>query len=387
MEKTKRDPLVSVRDLHVEFDVRDGIVHAVDGASFTIYRGQTLGIIGESGCGKSITAKAIMNMVPKPGKMKGEIIYYDRVSDGNGEVITEVRLDQTNPDGEVIRRIRGGHIAMIFQEPMSSLTPVYSAGFHILEAVNLHRFLPGKTIGEEMGENIRKKRGVNEAKAREIAVDMLRKVGIPNAEKRVNSYPHELSGGQRQRVMIAIALSTHPDLLIADEPTTALDVSIEAQILDLMRELQDTANMAIMFITHNLGVIAEIADEIVVMYMGKEVERATTIELFENPKHPYARSLLGSIPQIGDKREHLETIKGMVPSPFNLPPGCVFHPRCSEYMPGKCDRVYPEYAEVSEDHWARCLVYDECWPNTPEAQAIKSQPDAHVHAINGGGND
>ncbi len=384
MDNKERDPLVAVKDLHIEFDVRDGIVHAVDGASFTLYRGQTLGIIGESGCGKSMTAKAIMNMVPKPGKMRGEIIYYEKISDDNGEVINEIRLDQTDPDGEVIRKIRGGHIAMIFQEPMSSLTPVYSAGFHILEAVNLHRFLPVKTIGSEMGENIQNKRGVNDAEAQEIAVDMLRRVGIPNAEQRVNSYPHELSGGQRQRVMIAIALSTHPDLLIADEPTTALDVSIEAQILDLMRELQDTANMAIMFITHNLGVIAEIADEIVVMYMGKEVERATTIEVFEHPKHPYTNALLGSIPQIGEKKDHLATIEGMVPSPFNLPSGCVFHPRCTEYMPGKCDRIYPNYAEVEKDHWARCLLYDGCWPNTPEAQAIKSQPEAHVHAIEGG---
>ncbi|NUM45782.1 MAG: ABC transporter ATP-binding protein, partial [Anaerolineales bacterium] len=291
MTEEKRDPLVVVKDLHVDFDVRDGIVHAVDGASFTIYRGQTLGIIGESGCGKSITAKAIMNMIPKRGKMSGEITFYEKWSDGTGETINEVRIDQTNPDSEIIRRIRGGRIAMIFQEPMSSLTPVYTAGFHIMEAVNLHRYVGAKTIGDQMGDNIQRKRGVSEEDARAIAVDMLRRVGIPNAEKRVNSYPHELSGGQRQRVMIAIALSTHPDLLIADEPTTALDVSIEAQILDLMRELQETQDMAIMFITHNLGVIAEIADEIVVMYMGKEVERSSTLEIFENPKHPYTRSL------------------------------------------------------------------------------------------------
>ncbi|GAB4580325.1 MAG: ABC transporter ATP-binding protein [Anaerolineales bacterium] len=371
MSDEKRDPLVVVKDLHVDFDVRDGIVHAVDGASFNIYRGQTLGIIGESGCGKSITAKAIMNMIPKRGKMSGEIIFYEKWKDGTGETINEIRIDQTNPDSEIIRRIRGGRIAMIFQEPMSSLTPVYTAGFHIMEAVNLHRIAGAKTIGEQMGENIQKKRGVSEEEAQKIAIDMLRRVGIPNAEKRVNSYPHQLSGGQRQRVMIAIALSTHPDLLIADEPTTALDVSIEAQILDLMRELQKTQDMAIMFITHNLGVIAEIADEIVVMYMGKEVERASTIEIFENPKHPYTRALLGSIPQIGEKKDHLQTIEGMVPSPFNLPTGCVFHPRCTEYMPGKCDRVYPEYAEVESGHWARCLLYDGCWPKTAEAQAIK----------------
>jgi peptide/nickel transport system ATP-binding protein len=254
---------------------------------------------------------------------------------------------------------------------MSSLTPVFSAGFHIMEAARLHRFIGGETIGETMGKNIQAKRHVNEDEAREIAVDMLRRVGLPNPERRVDSYPHQLSGGQRQRVMIAIALSAHPDLLIADEPTTALDVSIEAQILDLMRELQDTADMAIMFITHNLGVIAEIADEIVVMYMGKEVERSNTVEIFENPMHPYTVSLLGSIPQIGEKKAELETIKGMVPSPFNLPAGCVFHPRCPDYMPGKCDRIYPQYDEVVEGHWARCLLYDGCWPQTPEAQAIK----------------
>jgi peptide/nickel transport system ATP-binding protein len=373
MTEERNDPLVTVKDLHVDFDVRDGIVHAVDGASFTIYRGQTLGIIGESGCGKSITAKAIMNMVPKLGKMSGEITFYEKSSEGNGGIINEIRLDQTDPDGEIIRKIRGGHIAMIFQEPMSSLTPVYSAGFHIMEAVHLHRFSSKETIGEEMGRNIAKKRGVSGAEAHKIAVDMLRRVGIPNADKRVNSYPHELSGGQRQRVMIAIALSTHPDLLIADEPTTALDVSIEAQILDLMRELQETSNMAIMFITHNLGVIAEIADEVVVMYMGKEVERASTVELFENPKHPYTNALLGSIPQIGEKKAELTTIEGMVPSPFSLPPGCVFHPRCPEFMPGKCDRVYPDYAEVENGHWARCLLYDGSWPKTAEAQAIKAQ--------------
>jgi peptide/nickel transport system ATP-binding protein len=238
-EKTlERDPLVTVKDLHVEFDVRDGIVHSVDGASFNIYRGQTLGIIGESGCGKSITAKAIMNMVPKPGKMRGEITFYQKSEAGDGQIIDEIRLDQTDPDGEIIRKIRGGHIAMIFQEPMSSLTPIYSAGFHLMEAIKLHRSLPTESIGGKMTSNIQKKHKVTDEEAKTIAIDMLRRVGIPNAAKRFNSYPHELSGGQRQRVMNAIALSTSPDLLIADEPTTALDVSIEAQILDLMRDLQ-----------------------------------------------------------------------------------------------------------------------------------------------------
>jgi oligopeptide/dipeptide ABC transporter ATP-binding protein len=371
MSEEKREPLVVVKDLHVEFDVRDGIVHAVDGASFNIYRGQTLGIIGESGCGKSITAKAIMNMVPKPGIMRGEITFYDKTGTNGNVAIEEVRIDKLHHDGQQIRKIRGGRIGMIFQEPMSSLTPVFTAGFHILEAVNLHRSMPVESIGETMSTNIQHKRGVNKEEALKIAVDMLHSVGLPNPEQRVNSYPHQLSGGQRQRVMIAIALSAHPDLLIADEPTTALDVSIEAQILDLMRDLQKNFDMAIMFITHNLGVIAEIADDIVVMYMGKEVERSNTIEVFENPKHPYTVSLLGSIPQIGEKKSALKTITGMVPSPFNLPSGCVFHPRCPDFMPGKCDKVYPEYDEVVEGHWTRCLLFDGCWPKTPEVQAIK----------------
>ena len=209
-----REPLVEVKDLHVRFDVRDGIVNAVDGASFTIYRGQTLGIIGESGCGKSITAKAIMNMIPKPGTMDGEIVFHLRDQNGSG-VTEEVQLNTLDPESEKIRSIRGGHIAMIFQEPMSSLTPVYSAGFHIMEAVNLHRFLPIETIGDTMTKNIQKKRGVSKDEAREIAIDMLRKVGLPKPESRVDSYPHSLSGGQRQRVMIAIALSTQPDLLLS----------------------------------------------------------------------------------------------------------------------------------------------------------------------------
>lgn len=366
--------LVEVKDLKIEFDVRDGVVKAVDGFNCEIRRGQTVGIIGESGCGKSMTAKAIMNMVPKNGKMKGEITFYRRLSpNGDSSVVEEVRIDQLHPDGEEIRKIRGGHIAMIFQEPMSSLTPVYTAGFHILEAVNLHRFTSAKTIGETMTENIQNRRGLSEEEAREIAVDMLRRVGIPKPAERVNSYPHQLSGGQRQRVMIAIALSTHPDLLIADEPTTALDVSIEAQILDLMRELQETVNMSILFITHNLGVVAEMADEIVVMYMGKEVEKAKTIDLFDEPKHPYTSALLASIPHVGEKSDkELATIKGTVPNPLNLPSGCVFHPRCPEFMPGICDRVEPQFGRVGEERWVRCLLYDASWPATAEAQAIRA---------------
>jgi len=249
---------------------------------------------------------------------------------------------------------------MIFQEPMSSLTPVYTAGSHIGEAVTLHRLIPVRKIGDQMVETIQAHRGVSKQEAREIAIEMLRRVGIPKPQQRVDSYPHQLSGGQRQRVMIAIALSCEPAMLIADEPTTALDVSIEAQILDIMRELQETTEMAIMFITHNLGVIAEMADEVCVMYMGKEVEQASTVEIFYQPRHPYTQALLKSIPRVGRKsRERLASITGMVPDPFHLPPGCVFHPRCPDYMPGKCDHLMPSWTQVGEGHWVRCLLYEE----------------------------
>src|SRR5262245_48350206 len=296
------EPLIEVKDLHVEFDVRAGVVRAVDGLNMTIYRGQTLGVIGESGCGKSVTARAILNMIPKPGKVtKGQILYH-RHENGDMPPSDVVDLTKVDPDGETIREIRGGEIGMIFQEPMSSLTPVYSCGTHINEAVSLQRLNPVRKVGDQIGESVRAHRGVTKEESREIAIEMLRKVGIPKPTERVDNYPHQLSGGQRQRVMIAIALSCQPAMLIADEPTTALDVSIEAQILDIMRELQQTANMAIMFITHNLGVVASMAHEIVVMYMGKTVEQAKVQDLFNNPKHPYTQSLLKSIPQLGKKK-------------------------------------------------------------------------------------
>jgi oligopeptide/dipeptide ABC transporter ATP-binding protein len=355
------EPLVEVKDLHVEFEVRDGIVHAVDGATFTINRGRTLGVIGESGCGKSVTAKAILQMVPKPGKVTGEIVYHRRVRvDGSGETVEHVNITRLDPDGLEIRKIRGGEIGMIFQEPMSSLTPVYTTGTLIGEALFLHRLVPVKKVGDQVAETIQETRHVTKEEAREIAIDMLHRVGIPKPEQRVDSYPHQLSGGQRQRVMIAIALSCQPAMLIADEPTTALDVSIEAQILDIMRELQETVDMAIMFITHNLGVVAEMAEEICVMYMGKVVERASAVDIFYDPQHPYTRALLQSIPHVGKKsRERLASIRGMVPDPFNLPSGCVFHPRCPEFMPGKCDRIVPTWTQIGENRWARCLLYEE----------------------------
>ncbi len=354
--------LVEIQDLRVEFDVRAGIVKGVDGVTFDIKRGQTLGIIGESGCGKSVTARAILQMIPKPGKItNGQVLYYRKVrGNGQSETTEIVNITKLDPDGSTIREIRGGEIGMIFQEPMSSLTPVYTAGTHINEAVSLHRLIPIRKVGDQIAETIQAHRKITRQEAREIAIEMLRRVGIPKPQERVNSYPHQLSGGQRQRVMIAIALSCQPAMLIADEPTTALDVSIEAQILDIMRELQETVDMAIMFITHNLGVIAEMAKEIVVMYMGKQVERANTVDLFYEPLHPYTRALLKSIPKVGKKTgERLASIEGMVPDPFNLPTGCVFHPRCPSFMPGKCDKIAPTWKQVQGNHWVSCLLYQE----------------------------
>jgi oligopeptide/dipeptide ABC transporter ATP-binding protein len=355
--------LIDIQDLGVQFDVRAGIVRAVDGVSFDIKRGQTLGVIGESGCGKSITARAILQMIPKPGKItSGRVLYYRPVKNDSGlsKVADVINISELHHDGTEIRKIRGGEIGMIFQEPMSSLTPVYTAGTHIGEAVSLHRLSPLRTVGDQMGRNIQQARTVNKQEAREIAIDMLRRVGIPKPQERVDNYPHQLSGGQRQRVMIAISLSCQPTMLIADEPTTALDVSIEAQILDLMRELQESVNMAIMFITHNLGVIAGMAEEIVVMYLGKQVERAKTVEMFYEPLHPYTRALLKSIPRIGKKTsERLASIEGMIPDPFNLPSGCLFHPRCPSFMPGKCDKIEPTWKEAAPNHWVRCLLYED----------------------------
>jgi len=360
--KENSELLVEIKDLRVEFDVRAGVVKAVDGLNFDIRRGQTMGVIGESGCGKSMTARAILQMIPKPGKItSGEILYYRPIrKDGVVEKVDVINITKTDPDGELIRQIRGGEIGMIFQEPMSSLTPVYTAGVHINEAVSLHRLIPVKKIGDQITENIMSHRKITKQEGREIAIDMLQKVGIPKPQQRVDSYPHQLSGGQRQRVMVAVALSCEPLMLIADEPTTALDVSIEAQILDLMRGLQESVNMAIMFITHNLGVIAEMADEITVMYMGKQVERAKAVDLFYDAKHPYTRALLKSIPKVGRKTsERLLSIEGMVPDPFNLPTGCVFHPRCPDFMPGKCDKIAPTSQKVGQDHWVSCLLYEE----------------------------
>ena len=356
MSETINEPLIEVKNLRVEFDVRSGIVKAVDGLTMTINRGKTLGVIGESGCGKSVTARAILNMIPKPGKItQGEIIYHRRLKkEGQSQLDDLIDLVKTDPDGKTIREIRGGEIGMIFQEPMSSLTPVYTAGTHINEAVGLHHLTPTLKVGDQIAEQVAAHRKVTKEESRAIAVEMLRRVGIPKPDQRVDSYPHQLSGGQRQRVMIAIALSCEPAMLIADEPTTALDVSIEAQILDIMRDLQVTANMAIMFITHNLGVIASMAEEIVVMYMGKVVEQGSVITIFQNPKHPYTQALYSAaLPSHPDVKRNEIVLSGEVPSPLNPPVGCRFHPRCW-LKKEVCEKETPSLKDYGSGHSAAC---------------------------------
>jgi oligopeptide/dipeptide ABC transporter ATP-binding protein len=342
VDKPQREPLVEVRNLKTQFFLDEGTVHAVDGADFTLYRGETLGVVGESGCGKSVTARSILRIVPRPGRItQGEILYHRRVARDAGEVTEVIDLTTLDERGPEIRSIRGAEISMVFQEPMTSLSPVHTLGSQIVEAILLHQ-------------------EVSQEEARELAIEMLDRVGMPQPRRTVDRYPHELSGGMRQRGMIAMALSCQPALLIADEPTTALDVTTEAQILQLMRSLQSDLGMAIMFITHNLGVIAQMTEHVIVMYLGKVVEEATVDEIFYNPKHPYTEALLRSIPRVGRKsRQRLESIKGNVPDPYNIPPGCPYFPRCNYFMPGRCDVIEPPYFEVGPGHRARCLLYGE----------------------------
>jgi peptide/nickel transport system ATP-binding protein len=339
MSENGKEPLIEVRDVKVYFFLDEGTVRAVEGVSFDIERGNTLGVVGESGCGKSVTSQAIMQIVPSPGRIvDGDIFYYRYYPDGSSEQIEITKLD---PRGAEIRSIRGNEIAKIFQEPMTSLSPVHTIGNQIMEAIILHQ-------------------EVDKAVARDKAIEMLDHVGLPQPAQRIDYYPHQLSGGMRQRAMIAMALSCNPSLLIADEPTTALDVTTEAQILELMKGLQQEFGMAIMFITHNLGVIAEMADDVVVMYLGKEVELAPVDDTFYNPYHPYTRDLLRSIPRIGRKStERLHTITGSVPDPYNIPKGCPYHPRCRDFMAGKCeiDQEIP-FFEVGPNHRVRCWLYE-----------------------------
>jgi oligopeptide/dipeptide ABC transporter ATP-binding protein len=315
--------LLQVKDLRTSFFTPEGEVKAVDGVSFTLDEGKTLGVVGESGCGKSVTALSILRLVPSPpGKIVGgEILYRGR--------------DLLKLDSESMRQIRGNEISMIFQEPMTSLNPVF-------------------TVGDQIGEAIRLHQGLNKRETRAKTIEMLRLVKIADPESRIDDYPHQLSGGMRQRVMIAMALSCNPSLLIADEPTTALDVTIQAQILELMEELQAKLGMALLLITHDLGVVAERADEVAIMYAGKIVERATAGEIFRRPLHPYTVGLLNSLPGArGQKKKRLVAIPGVVPSPQELPSGCRFRDRCPRAAE-VCAQVQPELVEKEAGHWVAC---------------------------------
>ena len=326
---------LEVRDLRTYFHLPEGTLKAVDGVDFTVGERQTVGIIGESGSGKSVTAQSIMQIVPTPGRVEsGEML----LRQGEGGVVDLAQLD---PRSRAIRAIRGKAISMVFQEPMTSLSPVHTIGAQIVEAIRLH-ITRDKRLAKDM------------------ALDMINRVGISNPAQRFDEYPHQLSGGMRQRVMIAMALSCSPALLIADEPTTALDVTVQAQILELMKSLQDQFGMAIMYITHDLGVIAEIADEVNVMYLGRVVERASTVELFKHPLHPYTQRLLKSIPRLGHRGgERLDAIRGNVPVPLNPPLQCGFASRCDDFMAGKCDAAVPDLVDMGGDHFVRCYLHSE----------------------------
>ena len=326
-------PLLSVRNLRTSFFQDEGTTRAVDGASFDVFPGKTLGIVGESGCGKSVTAQSILRIVDRPGRIvDGEIV----LTRADGSQIDLVKLKANSQE---IRSIRGGDIGLIFQEPMTSFSPVHTIGAQLIEAVLLHA-------------------AVSKKEARLRGIEALRSVGIPKPERRIDEYSFELSGGLRQRAMIAVALSCNPRLLIADEPTTALDVTTQAQILDLLRKIQQERGMAIMLITHNLGVVAEMADDVVVMYLGKVVEQGTVDEIFHDPKHPYTKALLQSIPSIDSvPRMKLPTISGSIPHPFNRPQGCPFHPRCVSSIAGRCDSAEPPLQPVGEGRQASCFLY------------------------------
>ncbi len=321
--ETDRQPLLSVKDLKTYFPTDEGVVQAVDGVSFDVYPGQTLGIVGESGCGKSTIGRSILGILDKPGRVEdGSITWRRNGSNGAGE---EIEITSQPPNGRLMRSIRGSEIALIFQEPMTSFSPVHTIGSQLVEAIRLHQDLSPK-------------------EAMEKAAQLLGSVGIPSPEQRLRELSFQLSGGLRQRAMIAMALSSDPKLLIADEPTTALDVTTQAQILDLMRELQEKNGMAIILITHNLGVIAEMADDVVVMYLGREVESGPIDDVFHAPKHPYTQGLLRSIPSIYAKGvERLPSITGNIPHPFNRPSGCTFRPRCPSYMEGVCNVHVPKF--------------------------------------------
>ncbi|MFE5323163.1 ABC transporter ATP-binding protein [Paenibacillus sp. NPDC056579] len=330
-------PLLSVQDLKIRIQIDNGEMKAVDGVDFEIKKGKTLGLVGESGCGKSLTSRAILSINPKECETSGRIVYH---SDSE-KALNELNLLSLKPNSKQIRSIRGRKIAMIFQEPMTAFSPMYTIGNQIMEAILIHRTKDKK-------------------EAKQIALEMLGKVGISDQEKRFDQFPHEFSGGMRQRAMISMALSCNPELLIADEPTTALDVTIQAQVLELMKQLQVEFGMAILLVTHDLGIIAEMCDEVAVMYLGKIVEQATVHDIFYNPKHPYTKGLLQSMPRMGGSRhKRLESIEGTVPMPVNMPPMCGFYDRCKERIAGVCNMQTVPQTRISDNHTVRCFLYQD----------------------------
>ena len=337
--------LVEVKGLKTHFFTDEGVVKAVDGVDFVVPRGKTLGIVGESGSGKSITARSLVNLIDKPGRIVDGQVLVRRRDNSIDDVV------QLPPGGDSIRRLRGREISIIFQEPMASLSPVHKVGRQITEMLQLHM-------------------GLEKDDARSRAIEMLKRVDMPKAAQTVDSYTFELSGGMRQRAMIAMALSCEPNLVIADEPTTALDVTTQATIIDLLMDLQEQMGMSVIFITHDLGVIAEIAEAVVVMYLGTVVERGDVDSIFHDPKHPYTQALLRSIPKLGlEKTRRLSAIQGMVPHPFRRPKGCPFHDRCRKFMKGVCDELVPPTETLGPGRQVRCLLYS----NVDEVRAAQAE--------------
>jgi oligopeptide/dipeptide ABC transporter ATP-binding protein len=336
----KNKPLLEVKGLKTSFYTEDGIVHAVDGVNFEVYPGEVLGIVGESGCGKSVTSLSIMRLISKPGKIDdGEILL-------DGENLLNLTEEQ-------MTKVRGNRISMIFQQPQTALNPVFKVGEQLAEVLNVHQ-----DLGREAGQK--------------RAVELLKMVGVPDPARRVEAYPHELSGGMAQRVMIAMALACVPELLIADEPTTALDVTIQAQILDLMRQMRKDMGTSVILITHDLGVVAEMAERVAVMYAGEIVEQTDVNSLFDEPMHPYTQGLIGSIPILGEIKEKLDVIPGTVPNLVNLPAGCRFAPRCQariKYGLNICTKTKPELEEVKTDHSVRCWLYQNAEGHTAPLRA------------------
>lgn len=329
----EKELILEVKNLHTSFKTGKGEINIVKDVSFNLHRGETLAVVGESGCGKSVTVHSIMQLLPSNGYIKGgEVNYYD----GKGKET----ISAHKKNGKAMRSIRGAKIGMVFQDPMSSLNPVYTVGSQIIESLRQHRKM-------------------SKAEAMKMALEMLKKLGIPDPEKRINDYPHQFSGGMKQRVVIAIAMICNPDIIIADEPTTALDVTIQAQIMELMKSLQVNDNKSIILITHNMGLVAEMADQVAVMYMGRVVEYGKINDIFENPSHPYTSALLKSVPVLGmDKSQELVTIPGSTPSPVGLKPGCEFADRCPHAKEGCRGKDIPNF-EITPGHHVRCILFND----------------------------